>query len=797
MPADGGAALASKLERLSFRPTSRRSRAEGESGADAAEKNGREGVAVRVAVRCRPLSDAAARGDTAFSLTSDSIGADKVALRLSQVDGDRPALSEEGRPRRKTLDPRAFKCNAYFPPESTQEELFSEASSIVENVMEGYNGTIFAYGVTGSGKTYTMSGPPEEIGKQREADTVGIAQRVSTKIFEYIRDRSSRGEMFAVEASFLEIYSSDGSRETLIDLLAEDDKKLEVKQDPLNNQAFVCEGLCRVPIRTPDELCSVLNKGQQRCTFMETSRNCHSSRSHCLFMLTVESLSDGGAGNEPSCNRGKLMLVDLAGSESLKKVQAASDTDEELRRKQAIGINRVLTSLGTVVNNMNIGLAHGHRDSVLTMLLRDCLGGNARALLIANIGPELDSADESVKTLVFAQQMMAVKNVASVNRVGQDQSSLLQMRQRHSECIRILQEKVSDSREEEQEVRDKLHQEMDELNKRLITKESAEKTLEEMRDEQFKKIDQMRDEMTQAMSKELEKMRMQSMQDLNSLRQSVEQQVSTLDSSHQQRQNEEHQARVGKIQGDLQEALKTQRVAEEEVADVRVKLASAEERAKMLQSRQEELRRERADFDEERKSLRTQSEHQWAKLTSVEGELQRFKAEAEVQRQELARLSTTRTEEAEGLRKEREAWRTREAELQKELSSLRALVDEARREAEMQALRLEGEQREDVAQLRQKVEKLEGEAAMRTEQLSAAQHAQEKLEVERMAAQQREAALRHKSAMDLRHAQEELEQAQERERELMTMLNEVQDSIITASSAPAGTGAASGSARSP
>jgi len=124
-----------------------------------------------------------------------------------------------------------------------------------------------------------------------------------------------------------------------------------------------------------DELCEVLNLGQQRCTFMETSKNCHSSRSHCLFMLSIESLFEQGSGEAPAVQRGKLMLVDLAGSESLKKVQAANDANEELRRRQAIGINRVLSSLGTVVNNMNIGLAHGHRDLLLPLAVSSWTDG--------------------------------------------------------------------------------------------------------------------------------------------------------------------------------------------------------------------------------------------------------------------------------------------------------------------------------------------------------------------------------------------------------------------------------------
>mmetsp|Transcript_68668 Transcript_68668/g.147122 ORF Transcript_68668/g.147122 Transcript_68668/m.147122 type:complete len:439 (-) Transcript_68668:111-1427(-) len=435
---------------------------------------------------------------------------------------------------------------------------------------------------------------------------------------------------------------------------------------------------------------------------------------------------------------------------------------------------------------MNIGLSHGHRDSCLTMLLRDCLGGNARALLIANISPEAEQADESVKTLTFAQQMLAVKNVASINRVEQDQSALLQMRQRHSECIKILQEKMSDAREDEQEERRKLQQEMEDLNKRLLTKESAERTLEDMRDAQNRKIDEMREEMTQVMSHEIQRIRWQSMQDLDSLRQSVEKHVSHLDSSSHQRHAEEHEARVRRLHTELSDASKAQRSAEEEASELRVRLASAEERGRMLQARQEELRRERSDVDEERKVLRLQGEQQWQRLTAVERELQKFKSEAEVQRTELARLSNVRTQEAETMRQEREAGRAREAELHREAVDLDRSLDEARREAEVQALRVEGEQREAVSQLRLQIERLEGEAAARVEQLQQARQRRSQLEAECVASQQREEQLRQQAALELRRAQEELEEATQRERELMHMLNEVQDSIIVSNTGPDG-----------
>merc|ERR1719262_1642886 len=134
---------------------------------------------------------------------------------------------------------------------------------------------------------------------------------------------------------------------------------------------------------------------------------------------------------------------------------------------------------------------------------------------------------------------MSVKNIANVNRIEQDQSALMQMRQRHSDCLRILEEKTIEVKDEEAEEFKNLKQEMDDLNSKLLTKESAEKTLEDMRNEQFRKIDEMRDEVAQAMAKELEKMRRQSLQDLDTLRQSVEKHVSHLDDAHQSRHVEE------------------------------------------------------------------------------------------------------------------------------------------------------------------------------------------------------------------------------------------------------------------
>lgn len=729
-------------------------------------------AAVRVVVRCRPPR---APGEPSFALVQEAQGPNKCSLKLAVPDTMPEGLETSDLRRFRSSGPRNFRCNAYLGAESTQQDVFEQAVLVADRVMEGYNATIFCYGVTGSGKTYTMSGPPEDISRPRSPDSNGIAQRVSRRIFEYIRDRSSLGEVFVVEASFLEIYSSDGNRETLVDLLSEADRKLEVRQDPLNLNSFLCEGLRKVPIRTPDEMCELLTVGQKRCTMMETTRNLHSSRSHCLFMLSIESLAEAVGSSAPVVQRGKLMLVDLAGSESLKKVQAASNANEELRKTQAIGINRVLSSLGTVVNNMNIGLAPGVRGCSLTMLLSDCLGGNARALLVANLGPELESVDEAVKTLTFAQQFMAVKNVANVNRIDQEQSALMQMRARHAECIQILQAPSAGGGDSEQQKR--LQQEMEDLNARLLTKSSAEQTLEQMRTEQFRKMDEMRDEMAQVMTKELEKMRRQSLTELDRLKQSMEQHVSHLDGASSRQATEEHRSELERLQAEQQDCSRQQRVAEDEASGLRVRLAAANERCLMLRDRTEELERERDE--EDRHSDPLQADHQRQRLANAEAEVQRYQAEAEAQKAEVARRVALRADEAEAARRERDAWRTSEAELLRQTAALRAKVNEAQREAEVQALRVEGERQRVISQLHLQIERLSADAAQRAERLEQVRVETAQIESVRSTASQRAETLKRQGVLELQQCQEELEEAKNRETELLQMLHEVQDGVIS------------------
>eukprot|EP00418_Pyrodinium_bahamense_P064872 CAMPEP_0179080986 /NCGR_PEP_ID=MMETSP0796-20121207/36433_1 /TAXON_ID=73915 /ORGANISM="Pyrodinium bahamense, Strain pbaha01" /LENGTH=783 /DNA_ID=CAMNT_0020778355 /DNA_START=57 /DNA_END=2408 /DNA_ORIENTATION=- len=778
--------------------SSRRRRRTSELGGarDGKEEPHSGGVPVFVLVRCRPVLT----GVAVVQLSAEAKGPSRVALCVDPVRAAAnppPAEPSYAREKGRVLEARSFRCNAFLDESSSQEDVFKHAVPVVDRVMEGYNGTIFCYGITGSGKSYTMSGlAVEQCDKGTHEATViqsqGIVQRAATRIFEFIRDRSEQGQVFSVEASFLEIYSNDGVSETLVDLLVEGGKNgkceaaLEIHQDPLNKQAFVCEGLNRVPIGSPDEMCKLLDVGRRRCTFMETSRNCLSSRSHCLFIVTVECLADHQASVPTSVRRGKLVLVDLAGSESLKKVMAANDDNESLRRRQAIGINRVLSHLGTVVNNLNAGSnAVGYRNSALTMLLRDCLGGAACALLVANIGPEAEWCSETFMTLTFAQKMLQVRNVEKQTFVDQSQSTLLRMRQRHQECIERLKEsaQVNNSEMKDEEWQ-KLQSEVKELNGRLLTKSNVTVTLERLQEEQKRKMDELRDEMTQAMANQFATLQEQSLRDFDELRQVIELKTREGGEIVERQWRASAEAQLKTLQAELETSLARGKAAIGDVAQLRVQLGAAEEKVQLLQELQQDVARERADLDQERRSLQQQADEQRQRFLSLDCEANKYRVEANVMSGRIAELKEKCTDDAAAAHAEREAWTAREGELRATLQSKREKLDAERSQARERATGTLAEHRDVVDKLRGQIMRLEAEGAVQQKQLEDAQHTQTLLEEAVREVQERGAALQHQLEEDAQLYDEELEEANHSVQELIRMLDEVQGSIIKVTSKP-------------
>jgi len=720
-----------------------------------------------VLVRCRPLLQS---GDKLW-LTPERSGNDKVALRLASSREAAEATGSEPDSKRGSMEGRSFRCNTFLGPESSQGDIAGLVAPVSQHVLDGGNGSILFHGITGSGKSFSMVGTAGE--EDANIASVGLVQQAAQQIFESIRDRSSDGTSRTIEASYLQIISADGSQEKCIDLLADVETMIEVKQDPQNPSAAVCNGLRRILVQGPDEVEEVLGKGRRHSKQLEQSAGYLASRSHCIFTLYIGSC-------EPSARRGKLLLVDLAGSESLLK--AVSTSSDDSARRQALSINRTLASLNMLV--ANAGNHSVSKGSALTMLLKDCLGGAARMLLVATVGPELSELDETAKTLAFAQQMMtslAVRGSSSTaKRVEQeDQTALLQMREKHNECIRMLKEKVTDSQEEEMEDRKKMQDEMKGINEKLLSKESAEKSLEEMRQEQFSQFDAMRTDVTEAMSTQMELMKRQSQQEIDALRESVVK--SHLETEQARRDAEAHETAILKMQGCLQEVQSEHRASEAETFDLRVRVATAEERANMLHARQEELRKERADFDEERKNLRTKSEQQWQILSAVDADVSKFRSEAEAQRSELTRLNSARAEDSEHARKERESWRAREEQMTGQMRELQKKLEENKLAAEVQALKLESQRQAEISFLKVKMERREAGAKGRAEQLSEAQRTVASLEADHAMAQHRQNALKQQAALDIRRWHEELEDAKRREEELVVMLSEVQDGIMVAS----------------
>ncbi|KAL0050716.1 hypothetical protein WJX82_005679 [Trebouxia sp. C0006] len=346
----------------------------------------------------------------------------------------------------------------------SQDDLFMLAGHpIVENFLAGYNSSIFAYGQTGAGKTYTM------IGQLGHSDQRGLAPRVFEYIFKRIseeEDNVGRDQVrYSVKCSFLEIYN-----ETITDLLKPSSGNLNLRED-MKRGCYVDNLTEQIVLNVEDAL-NVMRKGTENRRIGETNMNRESSRSHSVFTCIMESSTKGA---EDGCTRVKfsrLNLVDLAGSERNKLSGATGE-----HFKEACSINKSLTCLGRVIMELveaqRQGRRHTHipyRDSRLTFLLQDSLGGNAKTMIIANVSPCRMCAQETLSTLQFASRAKHIRNKAVIN---QDTNGDVAMLQR--EVLRLRRE-LNLVRDEctEPVVRENL-----ELQERLVAHEQTKADLED------------------------------------------------------------------------------------------------------------------------------------------------------------------------------------------------------------------------------------------------------------------------------------------------------------------------------
>ena len=351
---------------------------------------------VKVAVRIRPLNDRELQESTKRCVS----------------------ITEECR--KITLaDHKSFTYDYVADELTSQEKLFEMVGRpIAGSCMSGYNGTIFAYGQTGSGKTFTIQGlgTDDNLNELLQNPNRGVLPRCFEYIFGAVSSALKSGNTeFLIKCSYLEIY-----QEQINDLLDSNPHNLLLRED-MKKGPYV-EGLIEEKVSNLIQIYNLLKIGSRNRHVSSTSMNKESSRSHSVFTLYVESKStfDGLTNFKSS----RFNLIDLAGSERQKSTACLGD-----RLKEAGMINKSLSALGNVINSL-VEVSEGrqrhipYRDSKLTFLLKDSLGGNSKTFIIANISPAISSLSETLSTLKFAQRAKLIKNSAVIN---EDTSGTVQM----------------------------------------------------------------------------------------------------------------------------------------------------------------------------------------------------------------------------------------------------------------------------------------------------------------------------------------------------------------------------------
>lgn len=328
---------------------------------------------IRVVCRFRPLNDSEEKAGSKFVVKFPS-GSDDNCISIGG---------------------KVYLFDKVFKPNATQEKVYNEAAkSIVSDVLCGYNGTIFAYGQTSSGKTHTMEGVIGDPAKQ------GIIPRIVNDIFNHIYAMEENLE-FHIKVSYFEIYM-----DKIRDLLDISKVNLSVHEDK-NRVPFV-KGATERFVSSPEDVFEVIEEGKANRHIAVTNMNEHSSRSHSVFLINVK---QENLENEKKLS-GKLYLVDLAGSEKVSKTGAEGTVLDEAKN-----INKSLSALGNVIS----ALADGnkthipYRDSKLTRILQESLGGNARTTIIICCSPASFNEAESKSTLEFGKRAKTIKNVVTVN----------------------------------------------------------------------------------------------------------------------------------------------------------------------------------------------------------------------------------------------------------------------------------------------------------------------------------------------------------------------------------------------
>ncbi|XP_050298947.1 kinesin-like protein KIF19 [Anthonomus grandis grandis] len=342
------------------------------SGSDSSRPPPLKGAEERlmVAVRVRPLKE-----DEPHRVL---YAANSKTVVLEDADKNDAIRQKKGFERQYTFD-------VVFNETSSQEEVYNTTTnSLVKDVLNGYNGTVFAYGATGAGKTHTMVG---------SKDQPGIMIRALNDIFEAVKENEDE---YSVTMSYLELYN-----ENIRDLLNPSSGYLELREDSRGRSIHVA-GISEISTTCTDEVMQLLHKGNKARTVEPTAMNQTSSRSHALLSVTVRHTTPVNQKDHlrMRIKQGRLFMIDLAGSERANKTK-----NRGKRLQEGAHINRSLLALGNCINALAGGARYvNYRDSKLTRLLKEALSGNCKTVMIAHVSPSANQKDESRNTLIYADR---------------------------------------------------------------------------------------------------------------------------------------------------------------------------------------------------------------------------------------------------------------------------------------------------------------------------------------------------------------------------------------------------------
>lgn len=349
---------------------------------------------IRVFCRVRPrLGEEKTQDGCPFSYPDE-----KLDSKCIEVTG---AATESATGKRRAGKTHQFEFDKVFGPRSTQAQVFHEMSQLVQSALDGYNTSIFTYGQTGSGKTYTMEGPSmDEIGViDEDLEARGMIPRTVEQIFSTADELKEQGWSYRFTASYLEIYN-ESIRDLLVSKSTAGEKEYKIKHDRAGNTTVT--NLTLVPVKHPRNIFDILKVAAKNRSVGSTKANERSSRSHSVFQLQL----DGRNSVTGKRAVGILSLIDLAGSERLNVSGAKGD-----RLTETKNINRSLACLGDVIHALGSrdkGAHIPYRNSKLTFLLQNSLGGNSKTLMLVNISPLTRDYSESMSSLRFATKVNAV-----------------------------------------------------------------------------------------------------------------------------------------------------------------------------------------------------------------------------------------------------------------------------------------------------------------------------------------------------------------------------------------------------